>query len=31
MNVDSLKDFLETQRRYDDLLIALYQHKNNDS
>lgn len=28
MNVDSLKDFLETQRRYDALLIALYQHRN---
>lgn len=28
MNVDSLKDFLDSQRRYDDLLIALYQHRN---
>ena len=28
MNIEGLKDFLETQRRYDDLLIALYQHRN---
>ena len=28
MNIDSIKDFLDIQRRYDDLIIALYQHRN---
>ncbi len=28
MRIDSLKEFLDLQRRYDDLIIALYQHRN---
>jgi len=28
MNIDSLKDFLDSQRRFDDLIIALYQNRN---
>lgn len=28
MRIDSLKEFLDVQRRYGDLIIALYQHRN---